>query len=477
MRRLLTTLIKRRTYLNKLAMNSHLLIAPDKSGLEVAAEAIARGELIAFPTETVYGLGANALDEKAVLSIFEAKGRPLTDPLIVHVPDFSSALNLVSIDSETERVFRILATEFWPGPLTVILKAADCIPRIVTANSGFVGIRIPSHPLALAFLEACKLPVAAPSANRFGHVSPTRAQHVLDDLGCKGVRVIDGDSSDVNTRHTCLHGIESTVLKIDADSSRLVILRQGAVSQREIECQLAQAASGCDQWTVESLHRTVPMPASHPHHALGSPAPPVGASVGDAAAGEEEVGEVAPGQLITHYAPYVPCFVLASAQINLSAPGVTDSLSAGDIGSVPVAFPSGAAEQSAVQAGLVRYARTSKTLTSRDMANGAVIIDFAGQLQWLADKCLAYRDLSASGSCVAAAKEVFSALRWAEVQPGAAIVIIAPIVTPLALTDANEDEAYEVTSRNKKFDPSLGLADRIFRSASAVALELVILST
>lgn len=185
---------------------SHLLLQPDSAGVTRAAELIMAGSIVAFPTETVYGLGGNALDASAVLAIFEAKGRPLTDPLIVHVASKEQALELVNITSEERQIFNILS-QFWPGPLTIIAKAANIIPPLVTANTGFVGVRFPSHPLACRLIEASNLPIAAPSANRFGHVSPTLASHVLDDLACKGVAVLSGDSEEFAAR-TCQHGIE-----------------------------------------------------------------------------------------------------------------------------------------------------------------------------------------------------------------------------------------------------------------------------
>jgi L-threonylcarbamoyladenylate synthase len=138
---------------------------------------------IDIPAETVYGLGANALDESAVKRIFEFKGRPLTSPLIVHLSTPEKCKAVLQLSTETERAFDALAAAFWPGPLTIVARAAACIPLLVTAGTGFVGVRIPSHPLALALLAATGLPIAAPSANRFGHVSPTKAVHVKNDLG------------------------------------------------------------------------------------------------------------------------------------------------------------------------------------------------------------------------------------------------------------------------------------------------------
>jgi L-threonylcarbamoyladenylate synthase len=153
----------------------HLLINPDENGVQKAANLIRNGGLVAFPTETVYGLGANALNEDAVKSIFVAKGRPLTDPLIVHIAETNQVYELVELNSAELFLFDTLISSFWPGPLTLIVKASPKIPLLVTADTGFVGVRRPNHPLAVKLLAAAGLPIAAPSANRFGHVSPTTA--------------------------------------------------------------------------------------------------------------------------------------------------------------------------------------------------------------------------------------------------------------------------------------------------------------
>eukprot|EP00602_Paraphysomonas_sp_CaronLab_P013154 CAMPEP_0185041296 /NCGR_PEP_ID=MMETSP1103-20130426/40370_1 /TAXON_ID=36769 /ORGANISM="Paraphysomonas bandaiensis, Strain Caron Lab Isolate" /LENGTH=436 /DNA_ID=CAMNT_0027580949 /DNA_START=37 /DNA_END=1347 /DNA_ORIENTATION=- len=426
-----------------------LLIAPDQQGLISAAEDIAKGNLVAFPTETVYGLGANALDASAVLSIFEAKGRPLTDPLIVHVHDIQSAKQLISVSPETERVFMLLANQFWPGPLTIIVKAASCVPMVVTADTGYVGIRMPAHPLALEFLKACRLPIAAPSANRFGHVSPTRAQHVLDDLGNKGVRVLDGDSA--HASFTCLHGIESTVLRINAEDSSVTILRQGAISQRDVAGLLK--GEGLSEWVVKAIHRAI----KH-----------TSASTTDTVASGEEPA-VAPGQLLTHYAPDVPCYVLASAVIS---PDVSTY--------EHLSYPPPESEE-AVREQMQRYTQSSLLLSSAQMKSDVVVIDFQGQLRALASGCLAYRDLSPSGNMTEAARGLFAALRWSELVPQAGKVILAPIVTcadksgmePVDRSVGSLD-AQSSPSLNKSYDPELGLADRILRAASGVAIELVI---
>jgi L-threonylcarbamoyladenylate synthase len=195
---------------------------PEQQHLARAAEAIVRGDLVAFPTETVYGLGANALDPEAVVRIFEAKGRPSTDPLIVHLQALDD-LPLVS-RSQPRHALR-LAERFWPGPLTLLLPKADRIPPEVTANLQTVAVRVPAHPVALSLLQACGVPIAAPSANRFGHASPTTAQHVLDDLSGQVDLVLDAGPTFL--------GVESTVLDILAQPP--VILRPGALPREDIE--------------------------------------------------------------------------------------------------------------------------------------------------------------------------------------------------------------------------------------------------
>ena len=175
---------------------------------------IQAGKLVAFPTETVYGLGANALNAEACLDIFRSKGRPLTDPLIVHVHSLEHALTLLDQSCpEIVELFKKLAIEYWPGPLTMVVKAnLDLIPSMITAETGFVGLRMPNHPIALELIKESGLPIAAPSANKFGHVSPTKAEHVYKDFHQDSeVYIIDGIS--------CSFGIESTVMKISFNQS------------------------------------------------------------------------------------------------------------------------------------------------------------------------------------------------------------------------------------------------------------------
>ncbi|WP_238325843.1 L-threonylcarbamoyladenylate synthase [Bryobacter aggregatus] len=187
-----------------------------------AAELLRRGGVVAFPTETVYGLGANALDPAAIARIYEIKGRPRTSPLIVHVATIEKARELVTEWPETaER----LARRFWPGPLTLVLPKHEVVPVELTAGLGTVGIRIPAHPVALRLLELAGVPVAAPSANRFMQLSPTTAAHVEAALGAAVDLILDGGATRV--------GIESTVLSLVGGVP--LLLRPGMISRVQIE--------------------------------------------------------------------------------------------------------------------------------------------------------------------------------------------------------------------------------------------------
>ncbi len=198
---------------------------PDPALLERAARMLRAGHLVAFPTETVYGLGANALDPAAVARIYAAKGRPAYNPLIVHVPDVTAARRLTR---EWPEVADRLAARWWPGPLTIVLPKAAIIPDAVTAGLGTVALRVPAHPVALALLHAAGLPLAAPSANRSGQVSPTTAVHVARGLGGRVPLILDGGACEV--------GIESTV--VDLSLQPPVLLRPGMVTLRDLEVEL-----------------------------------------------------------------------------------------------------------------------------------------------------------------------------------------------------------------------------------------------
>lgn len=206
----------------------------DKKVISYAAKLICTGEVVAFPTETVYGLGANALSKSAVKKIFEAKGRPSDNPLIVHISELSSVEKLAK---EIPDFAYSLMKKFWPGPLTIILKKQNVVPDITTAGRDTVGIRMPAHNVALQLIHEAGCPIAAPSANSFGKPSPTLAKHVSEDLDGKIPYIVDGGS--------CKVGVESTI--VDLTSEIPLILRPGGVTIEDIEKCIGKV----------NLHKTV----------------------------------------------------------------------------------------------------------------------------------------------------------------------------------------------------------------------------
>lgn len=228
--------------------------ALDRDALTPAAGRLRAGGLVAFPTETVYGLGAHALDRAAVRRVFEAKGRPSTDPLIVHVASVAAIEPLVT---NMPDVARTLAARFWPGPLTLVLPRSPAVPDEVTAGLATVAIRVPAHPVAHALLELAAVPVAAPSANLFSRPSPTTAAHVLDDLSGRIDIVVDGGPT--------THGIESTV--VDLTSGTPAILRPGAITIEMLRQVVPDIAAGPAE---AGHHEAGPTTAGH-HGAMPSP--------------------------------------------------------------------------------------------------------------------------------------------------------------------------------------------------------------
>jgi L-threonylcarbamoyladenylate synthase len=203
----------------------------DLAKIKIAAKEIKKGNLVAFPTETVYGLGADVLNEKAVAKIFKAKGRPFNDPLIVHIADVKE-LNRLS--KHVPPVALKLAKVFWPGPLTLVLKKSELVSDIITAGLDTVAIRMPADNIALSLIREAQTPIVAPSANIFGRTSPTNAQHVEDDLGGKIEMIIDGGKTKV--------GVESTVLEITAKPVQM--LRAGGVSVEQLKEVIGQVKIG-----------------------------------------------------------------------------------------------------------------------------------------------------------------------------------------------------------------------------------------
>lgn len=230
--------------------------------IEAAAQALREGKLVAFPTETVYGLGADATNDEAVARVYAAKGRPSFNPLIAHVPDAEQAYRLGQFSAEA----KALAQAFWPGPLSLVVpRAADCpVSLLASSGLGSIAIRVPAHPMALEFLKAAGRPVVAPSANPSGKISPTTADHVRRHLKDKVAHILDGGR--------CRVGVESTVVSFLDGEPKL--LRHGGIPRAEIEKVLGRAIA------VESH-------SERPH---------------------------APGQLLSHYAPH------AELRLNADAP-------------------------------------------------------------------------------------------------------------------------------------------------------------
>jgi L-threonylcarbamoyladenylate synthase len=243
-------------------------VHPQPAVIDRAAKILRGGEIVVFPTETVYGLGADAFQPAALERIFVAKGRPFSDPLIVHIADRHDLEYLTTtIPEQAKR----LAQAFWPGPLTLILPRGTRVPHLVTAGLETVAIRMPRHPVALALIRALASPIAAPSANRFMHVSPTTAQHAYVDLNSRVPLILDAGPCEI--------GVESTVLDLCSETPR--ILRPGGVS-------------------LEALRTILPEVQPPVQH--------------KAVVEDEDIrAKKAPGQLLTHYAPTVPLLLFDGA--------------------------------------------------------------------------------------------------------------------------------------------------------------------
>ena len=239
------------------------IYSPTPVNLRRLAGVLREGGLVALPTETVYGLAANALDARACQAIFSAKGRPTQDPLIVHVLDLAHAEELATFHPLARR----LARRFWPGPLTLVLPKKICIPDIVTADRATVAIRSPAHPLTRQLLRRAGIPLAAPSANPFGYISPTTAAHVRDSLGKKISYILNGGA--------CSVGVESTILDL-TNPAALKILRPGAITAADIRKFLGAKIS----LQTAKLRR-----------------PP------------QSTGQLAPGLLPQHYSPHTPLLI------------------------------------------------------------------------------------------------------------------------------------------------------------------------
>eukprot|EP01080_Neovahlkampfia_damariscottae_P001085 gene1085-10604_t len=340
---------------------------------ERCSKHLKKGGLVSFPTETVYGLGANALDEVAVKKIYQAKGRPFTDPVICHVYSIEQALELVDLSKREEKLFRFLSKHCWPGALTIVSKSnKKIVPECVTAGTGFVGIRSPKNETALKLIKKSNLPISAPSANRFGHVSPTRASHVFDDLSNSEIPILILDSNEI-----CEIGIESTVVKLEEEESKLylTILRRGGISFEKIE----KLIKNFDEEIIFS-------------------------SSFKKVKNNTKVGQPAPGQMITHYAPDITTF-------------------------------------------LVKNISEDHDFVKNLDLKTTVIIDFENMLEKTKEYCLKYFNLSQKGDILEATNSVFDILRQSEKVENAKLILLADVSL-------------------KKVEDAPALFDRMFRSAS-----------
>jgi len=278
-----------------------------KSELQFLARRLRTGDLVAVPSETVYGLAADALSAKACRKIFKAKGRPSSDPLIVHVGSIAQAASIAEIGPAARRVMR----KFWPGPLTLVLPKKPAIPDIVTSGRPSVAVRMPAHPMFLKLLAEAGIPLAAPSANPFGYVSPTTAEHVQDGLGKKIKYILDGGPSEV--------GVESTILDL-RDPRKPCLLRPGRVTRAALrrvlskpisDARAAAARTKSGHEALEALRYATLRAgaAATSPAAVGTTKPvPNASSISPAPKGQTHplVGMIAPGMLARHYSPHTP---------------------------------------------------------------------------------------------------------------------------------------------------------------------------
>jgi L-threonylcarbamoyladenylate synthase len=352
------------------------IVQPTPEGIARAAELLRRGQVVAMPTETVYGLAAHALDAEAVARVFEAKARPSFDPLIVHVADFarqgldaeSGVVDATRLDTGAREVVDRLAQAFWPGPLTLVLPRARRVPDLVTSGLDTVGVRVPAHPVAQALLRAVGLPLAAPSANRFGRISPTRAEHVMAELSGRIPMVLDGGPTPV--------GIESTVVGV-GEGGALVLLRPGGVTREALEAVAGRplARAGGD--------------TAHPENPLS------------------------PGLLESHYAPTRRVHLLPAPVAELDGPALARAVAGVE---APVAL--------LLQVG-------DEAAQARAHARVGEALGGAG--------CAASQVLSRAGDPAEAARGLFAALRALDETPGVQAIVAEPVARDTGLLHAIQD--------------------------------------
>ena len=267
------------------------LYEPTEDNIRQCAEYLKKGGIVGMPTETVYGLAANALDVDACFRIFEYKGRPLTDPLIVHVCSIEMAKKLIILNKEIEQLFNLLTQKFWPGPLTIVLPAnLKILSNKILANKDTVGIRFPKNYIAQKLIEYSGVPIAAPSANKFCHISPVNPYHVFEDFKEFPTKILNGGVSDFR--------MESTVMKICYEEKKLLIFRLGAISPDEIR-ELLDTNHNYKNYKIETLVKKVNITSN------------------DIKKLEKEKGQDnsltinqdAPGQFLKHYSPLLETYL------------------------------------------------------------------------------------------------------------------------------------------------------------------------
>ena len=267
------------------------LYEPTFENIKECAEYIKKGGIVGMPTETVYGLAANAFDVDACFKIFEYKGRPLTDPLIVHVSSIEMAKNIIIINKEIEKLFNLLTKHFWPGPLTIVLPAnLNLLSTKILAGKDTVGIRFPEHPIAKQFIELSGVPIAAPSANKFCHVSPVNPYHVFEDFKEFPVKILNG-----GVTNFCM---ESTVMKICYEEKKILIFRLGAVSPDQIK-NVLEKDDNFKNYKIESLAKKNKISTEELkkiHEKQGND-------------NSVTINQDAPGQFLKHYSPKLETYL------------------------------------------------------------------------------------------------------------------------------------------------------------------------
>lgn len=382
------------------------LLSPNREGIEKAAQALRSGELVAMPTETVYGLAGAGLQAAALSKIFAAKERPTFDPLILHVSwptpkDSASGVTDPLTELERRELVHLegwspfaretaqkLLLEFWPGPLTLVLPKHPRVPDLATSGLPQVALRMPRHPVARALIEAAGMPLAAPSANRFGRISPTRAEHVQSELGQRIGWIIDGGPCEV--------GVESTVVRLGSNGEAQ-LLRPGGIPAAEIERVLGH-----------SLQAPPQQPVAGPS---GSPG-----------------AQLAPGLLESHYAPRKPFFLLPSALAEL-----------------PKNLASVRAFQPLFQLIREPKARLGFLSSGPNVSSAKSILSLR-----MGREAVAHEILSPEGDALTAAQRLFSLLRWLD-ESSATVLVAEPWTREIhtGLGHAIQDRLKRASARNQ----------------------------